>query len=170
MPHSTELGIPEILAANIFIGIGGLSVVGRIVLGSASDRIGNRSTLIVCFALATAALAWLLVAKEMWMLYLFAAVFGFAYGGFIAVQSPWVAELFGLCSHGALLGTIAFVITIGGAVGPVVAGGIFDITGSYNPAFLICGALGVIGLILILLVTPVTGRSTHHSRKSNQLH
>ena len=154
IPHAIEVGIPVYEAPNIFISIGGLSIIGRIVMGGTSDKISSRLALIISFVVATAALAWLLVAKEMWMLYLFAAVFGFAYGGFIAVQSPWVAELFGLSSHGTILGVIVFVSTIGGAVGPVAAGGIFDIRGNYDLAFSACTAMSVIGLILTALLTP----------------
>ncbi len=156
VPHSTELGISATAAASIFVAIGGLSIVGRVVMGSTSDRIGSKSALIICFILATAALTWLLVAEEMWMFYLFAVVFGFAYGGLVAVQSPLVADLFGLSSHGVIFGVITFILGIGGAVGPVLAGSIFDITGSYNPAFLVCSALSVISLILALCLAPAT--------------
>ena len=154
IPHATEVGISTAAAANIFIAIGGLSIVGRIAIGSASDRIGSKSGLIICFILTTAALAWLLVAKEMWMLYLFAAVFGFAYGGIIAMHSPLVAELFGLRSHGAIFGIVIAAFTFGGAIGPILAGGIFDIRGSYYWAFLTCTAISVIGLVLTTLLKP----------------
>ena len=154
IPHATEVGISTAAAANIFIGIGGLSIAGRITLGSASDRIGSKSGLIICFILTTAALAWLLVAKEMWMFYLFAAVFGFAYGGIVAMQSPLVANLFGLRSHGAIFGITISAFTFGGAIGPVLAGGIFDIRGSYYWAFLACIVISVIGLVLTTLLKP----------------
>lgn len=153
--HAIGLEISATVAANIFIAIGGLSVVGRIALGSVSDRIGNRTVIIASFALMTAALAWLLVAKEVWMLFLFAAAFGFAYGGLVATQSPLVADLFGMSSHGVILGVIVFIITTGAAVGPAMAGGIYDITGGYTPAFLVCGAFSLAGIILILLLRPI---------------
>ena len=72
-------------------------------------------------------------------------------------MSPLVADLFGLSSHGTILGVTSFSGTIGGAIGPVVAGGIFDVTGSYGPAFLVCAVVSVVGLMLILLLKP-TGR------------
>ncbi|MFC1932681.1 MFS transporter [Chloroflexota bacterium] len=155
VPHAIGLGISASVAANIFIAIGGPSVVGRIAMGSAADRIGNRAILIICFALMTATLAWLLVAKEMWMLYLFAGVFGFTYGGLVAAQSSVVADLFGISSHGVILGIIVFGVTTGGAVGPVLAGAIFDVTGSYNPAFLVCSAFSIAGTIMVLLLRPI---------------
>ena len=154
VPHATELGISATVAANILVAIGGLSIVGRIVIGSTSDRIGSRLALIIGFILMTAALGWLLVADEMWKFYLFAAVFGFAYGGLGSMQSPLAAELFGLSAHGAILGVIIFGITIGGAIGPIMAGGIFDIRGSYDLAFLVCIIISIIGLVLTALLTP----------------
>jgi len=82
------------------------------------------------------------------MFYLFAIIFGFGYGGVAALMSPVPAELFGLRSLGVIVGVAMFSFTVGGAIGPVLAGSIFDITGSYQLAFLICAGVSVIGLIL----------------------
>jgi OFA family oxalate/formate antiporter-like MFS transporter len=71
------------------------------------------------------------------MLYLFAAMYGFSHGGFFIVLSPLLADLFGLSSHGAIFGGVFLSATAGGAVGPMLAGRIFDVTGSYQLAFLI---------------------------------
>lgn len=167
VPHATELGISPIAAANIFAAIGGLGIVGRIVMGSASDRIGSRPALIICFVLLTAALAWLLVARELWVLHLFAIVFGFGYGGMSALMPPTVVELFGLRSHGVVLGVITFITTAGGAIGSLMAGSVFDITGSYRVAFLICAALSIIGIILsALLRLPSSRGGANATRKS----
>ncbi len=155
--HARGMGISPAAAANIFVAIGGLSLIGRIGMGSAGDRIGNKSVIIINFVLMAAALAWLLIAKEMWMLILFAGAFGFAYGGLVAAQSPIIADLFGISSHGVILGVIVSIITIGAAIGPVMAGAIFDFTESYFPAFLVCVAFSIIGLILTLFLKPIAG-------------
>ena len=152
VPHAIGLGISTASAALILAVIGGLSTVGRVIMGSASDRIGNKLALIICFAFISVALFWLLAARESWMLYLFAGMFGFGYGGIAALTSPVVAELFGLSSHGVLLGCMMICAESGSAIGPVVTGHIFDVTSSYNLAFLIYAIIGVIGLILILLL------------------
>jgi MFS family permease len=65
------------------------------------------------------------------------------------------AELFGLRSQGVILGIIIFASTIGGSIGPVVAGRIFDITGSYQIAFMICVTVTIAGLILAIFIRPV---------------
>ncbi len=65
------------------------------------------------------------------------------------------ADLFGLRSHGAIIGVVAFSGTIGGAIGPVLAGRIFDITGSYQMAFLISAAIALLGAVLAVLQRPI---------------
>ena len=79
-------------------------------------------------------------------------IFGFAYGGW-AVQLPaLVADYFGLRATGAILGFMLFVVSFGTAGGPLVAGRIFDITGAYYYAILMCIALSVVALIVAFWV------------------
>jgi MFS family permease len=157
--HATGLGISALSAANILAIIGGGSLVGRITLGSVADRIGNKLALIICFILMSVALVWLTVIMEAWMFYLFAAFFGMGYGGISALKSPVIADLFGLKAHGVILGLAYFSDSVGGVIGPVLAGWIFDITGSYQWAFLISLALTIIGIMLSSLLKPIRGRS-----------
>ena len=155
--HATDLRISQTIAANILVFIGGLSIAGRVIMGSAGDRIGNKRAVTIVLILVTASLFWLLITKEVWMFFLFAAIFGFGYGGFAGLLSPIVAELFGLSSLGAILGGLFFGITIGGAIGPLLAGYIFDTAGSYNLAFLIYGIVSIIATVLTILLKPTRG-------------
>jgi MFS family permease len=149
------LGISPISAANILATLGGLSIAGRIVLGRAADRFGNRQVFIIGFILMAAALFWLAPARQLWGLCLFAAVFGFAFGGCATSEAPLVAGLFGLSSHGLILGVINLLgFTFGAAIGPFVAGYISDTTGSYQLAFILAGAVSVAGLISTVLLSP----------------
>ena len=88
------------------------------------------------------------------MLYLFGAIIGFSMGGWLPVHSLVVAELFGLSSHGVILGFTMLSVTMGLGVGSFLAGKIFDIMGSYSWAFLISALAMVIALILALLLKP----------------
>jgi len=153
--HAIGLGISATGAANIVAFIGGGGTIGRIALAGAGDRIGTRSAMIIGFILMTASFFWVMTAKEVWMLYLFGAAFGFASHGPIAVMPPLIAELFGLGSLGILLGIVNAAGAIGEGAGPVLTGGIFDITGSYQWAFMLCAAIGIIGIILGSLLTPI---------------
>ena len=154
-PHAIDLGIPTINAASIISIIGGVSMVGRFVMGSAGDRIGNKLAMIVCFVVLLVSLLWLQLANELWMLYLFAVVYGFAHGGFFALISPTVAGLFGTRSHGVILGIVLCSGTLGGASGSVLAGHIFDITNSYQLVFSILVVFSIIGLILTTLLKSI---------------
>jgi len=153
--HATGLGISAASATVILATLGGVSIAGKVAMGGIADKIGNKLTLIICFILMATALIWLMAIQEVWMFYLFAAIFGFAYGGLATLMSPVVAELFGLSSHGIILGVVFASDSVGGAIGSVLAGGIFDISGSYQWAFLICVAISAIGIVLTLFLSPM---------------
>lgn len=155
VPHAIGMGIPATSAANILAAMGITVIVGRVALGSVADRIGDRNAFIIGFILMLACLLWLIFASQMWMFYLFAAVFGFAHGGMGASESPLVAGLFGLRSHGLILGAFGLGLTSGAAVGPLLAGYIFDVTGSYHVSFLIFAAAAAFGVILSVILVPI---------------
>lgn len=159
VPYATDLGISSINAVNTLAILGGLTIVGNIIAGSAGDRIGNRRVLIICFILMMGAVFWLVRATEVWMFFLFAGIFGFAHGGFVTSESPIIAQLFGLRAHGLIFGVLGIGFTIGAAVGPLLTGYMFDVNGDYRLAFLVCASIGIIGLILTLLLKPIKGTS-----------
>ncbi len=155
VPHARDLGLAPAYAAGVLSTIGGVSIVGRIVMGSANDRIGGKRALLICIIMLFCSFVWLQLASTAWMLFLFAVIYGFAHGGFFTVVSPMVAEWFGTGSHGMLFGIVLFCGTLGGSVGPLVAGRIFDVTGSYQMVFLILTGLTVIGFALMMRLRPV---------------
>jgi MFS family permease len=159
VPHARDIGIAPKAAAGLLSTIGGVSMIGRFATGNAIDRIGNRLSMIFSFLLLVAVLLWLQMADALWMLYLFAAAYGFAHGGFFTAVSPIIAEYFGLCSHGLLFGVAVFAITIGGFIGPILTGYIFDLTGSYRLAFWACIGAAVMGLGLMVSLGPVRPRA-----------
>ena len=150
VPHAMDIGHPATTAAGILSTIAGASMIGRLLIGIVADRAGNRTCMIGCFTLLILAFLWLQLVNELWMLYLFAVVYGIGHGGHFTLISPLVAEHFGIRSHGVLFGIVLFAGTVGGAVGPILAGHLFDITGSYGGAFWICVAFGTTGLGLLL--------------------
>jgi MFS family permease len=153
--YATGQGISSSRAVGIMAFLGAAGIAGRIIMGILADRIGNKRAMVLSAALMMLALFWLLVAKDLCMLFLFGIAFGFGHGGISTMESPIVANFFGMHSHGVILGLVFFVDTVGGAIGPFLAGYIFDVTGSYSLAFLLCAILGVINLIAILLLRPL---------------
>jgi MFS family permease len=150
--HAAEMGLSPGRAAKILATIGGFSIAGKLIMGKLTDIFGSRAVFLAGFILMSTALLWLIGARTAWALYLFAALFGIAYGGGVTAESPLVAFLFGLKAHGALLGLISFGFSLGGALGPWITGHIFDVSGNYRTAFIVCSILSVTGLFLTVLL------------------
>ena len=156
-PYVINIGIPVILAASVVSIIAMSSVAGMFFIGFISDRTGPRLSLTACLIVLTLALIWLLFAREVWMLYLFAVIFGFAYGGIDPTFMLIAAEAFGLVSLGITAGILNFSVNIGGAVGPLLAGSIFDVTASYHLAFVICVILSALATFMSLFLLKTDG-------------
>jgi MFS family permease len=158
VPHVRDSGIPPIQAAGVLSTIGAVSMLGRFVSGLVIDHRGSQTVMGVCFLLLLGDLVWLQFAHRLWMIYLFGVIYGLAHGGFFTAISPLVAEWFGIHSHGTLFGIVVCFGTTGGAVGPLLAGHLFDLSGSYQSTFRILTAMALIAWGLLLSLRPVKGR------------
>ena len=156
-PWAQDLGISAGKSAIILAIIGATSVISRIIIGGASDKFGLKPSLIIGLIFMIISLLWVQIAQVPWMFYLFGILFGIAYGGIIALLVLAAAELFGLHSMGVILGTITFAYTLGGATGPIVSGYLFDLLGSYRPAFFIAAFVAIVS-ISFALVLKLPGR------------
>jgi MFS family permease len=147
---ATDIGIPALQAAGYLGIIGVVSIAGRLLMGSMSDRIGTYHSLIICGVFLLAALAVLFLNTSPMGFLLFAVLFGFAYGGEIPQLPMLIAEIFGVRAMASLMGIAIFISMFGAALGPWVGGKVFDLTHNYRYAFAIAAALGVIRLVLIV--------------------
>jgi MFS family permease len=150
--YATDLGISSSGAATIMAISGGAGIVGQIGFGSISDRIGNRNAFLIGLVLIVMAILTLILARELWVFFVFAILLGIASGDCATQESPITAWLFGMASHGLIFGVFSFSFTIGAAIGPLVFGYIFDTTGSYQYAFLVSAALAILAVMLGLFL------------------
>jgi MFS family permease len=155
VPHATDRGVASAVAATLLSTIGAVSIAGRLTIGTLIDRLGGKRSLTICYLILMASLVLLQSASASWMLFLFAAVYGFAHGGFFTVMSPTLAEFFGTGSHGVIFGIVLFSGTIGGAAGPLLAGRVYDMTGSYDVVFLTLSGACLFGLLLMFALRPL---------------
>ena len=149
VPHAVDLGLERAAAAGLLSAVGGASMLARVAIGGAIDRVGGRRALLAAYAVLLASFAWLQFAQAPWALYAFAALYGFAHGGFFTATSPTVAEMFGTRAHGVLFGTVLFFGSLGGALGPIAAGAAYDATSSYRAAFAVLALLAAAGFALV---------------------
>ncbi|MEW6663702.1 MAG: MFS transporter [Thermodesulfobacteriota bacterium] len=134
-PHVQDLGFSLTVGAHLIALISAFSVLGRIGMGRVADRIGNRPALVVSFAATAGILFWGLAAHHLWMLYVFALVFGLAWGSQAVLRFAVTSEAFGLSSLGLLMGVLSFSESMAAMFGSYIAGDIFDRFGTYAPAF-----------------------------------
>ena len=159
VPHATDMGIPAAEAAAVLSLIGGANIAGRVLMGRVSDRIGRKVTAIICALLQAGAMIWLIWSHDLWMLYLFALVYGFSYGGLTPPMTALISETFGLRNIGVILGLLEIGWGIGSAIGPAAGGFIFDISNSYSMAFLIGAVVMLIATLLIALIRREANRN-----------
>ena len=152
--HAMDLGIPATEAASVISVASGVCIFGRVIIGVIGDRYGYKPTFMVCLIMASIGFVLLIVATSLWMLYLFAGIFGLGLWSSGGLVPPLIAELFGLKSHGAIYGSIYISGATGGAFGPVVVGYVFDVTGGYVPAFALCLIISIFSLLALVALKP----------------
>jgi MFS family permease len=162
VPYATDAGISSTRAATILSAIGIVSIGAKLVIGNLGDKIGNIKANIIALFLLCLSFIWLLFSTELWMFYIFACIFGVAYGGYAALQSPLIAEFFKLRAHGTIFGLAMFGAFSGGGLGSLVAGEVFDVNGSYSPAFIVCAIIGMISLAFAIYLTASRRSSTSY--------
>ena len=155
VPRAIDTGIDPFHAAGIISLGGGASLLGRIAIGGASDRFGIKRCMLLEIGLISISVFWLVIAGDLWMFYAFTIVHGIGYGGLSALQALIVADLFGLRAAGMIVGNVSFAFTIGGAIGPFLAGYVFDIMHSYTPTFLSNAILMTFCFVVGYLIKPI---------------
>ena len=162
VPYATDIGISAMKAATLLSVIGGSSILGRLLIGRVSDTIGRKKTAIACALLTAGAMIWLVGSHELWMLYLFAAVFGFSYGGVDTSVGALIGDTFGVHRIGIIIRTLSASWALGGAIGPTIGGLVYDSSNNYSAAFAIGILLMTIVILLLASIRPKTNERTPH--------
>jgi MFS family permease len=114
----------------------GFGIVSRLVSGAICDRIGGLRTLLLGSALQGVALLLFLPFDSLASLYVISALFGLFQGGIVPSYAIIVREHFSPREAGARTGTVLMFTLLGMALGGWMSGKVFDLTGSYDAAFI----------------------------------
>lgn len=165
--HATDLKVPAASAVGIVSVYGIFQIIGMNVLGHTADKTSNKKAMLIACILMTISFIWLIfVARNIPTFYIFAAIMGFAAGSMQIIFSPMLAEIFGLKSHGIILGYVSFVACWGAASGAFVAGYIYDVNHSYTLAFIIGTILAAGSVLTTLYIRPLAGKIFKDSQPS----
>ena len=149
VPYATDQGIAKGWAEWSLVLYGATSIAGRFSFGWLSDRTREKkNALYPACAFLMVSIFILIFVREVWSLMVFAAIFGFGFAAYGPVIPAVCAEVFGKGSMGVIFGAVTTGGAMGGALGPVVAGFIFDQTGSYTGAWILAIACVAVSTIL----------------------
>ncbi len=138
----------------------GLGVVSRLGSGFIADRIGGLPTLLLGSALQCLSLIFYLPFDGLTSLYIVSALFGLSQGGIVPSYALVVREYFPARQAGARVSLVLMASVAGMAIGGWMSGAIYDLTGSYQAAFLngIAWNLLNMGIALWLLMGRLRAR------------
>jgi len=122
-----------------------------------SDRIGRESTMTIGTIIGISGIVALMLIKDTshpWMLYYYAAAFGFSIGMVSPTIAAAATDIFQGQKVGTIIGFIWFGFSVGGTIGPWLGGWIFETTGSYLIAFLVAIVLFAVSCAAIWLAEP----------------
>jgi len=158
-----DLGYGPARGAEMLALMMGFGIASRIAAGFIADRIGGVATLLIGSMLQAVALFLYLWFDGLVSLYVISALFGLFQGGIVPMYAIIVREYFAPREAGTRLGIVLMAALFGMALGGWLSGAIFDLTGSYQAAFLngiLWNALNV-SIMLWLLLRPGRRRLAH---------
>jgi len=131
-----DLGYGTAIGAQMLSVMLACGIVSRLASGWISDRIGGVATLLLGSALQGVALTLYLFFDGLLSLYIISALFGLFQGGIVPSYAIIVREYFPSSEAGTRVGLVLMATLFGMALGGWMTGAIFDLTGSYQAAFL----------------------------------
>jgi MFS family permease len=153
VPFLTGIGYSPTLAAEILGAMFVFSAIGSFAMGAFADQIGGRATLSLVFFTGAIGIAALLGASHLIAVAAFVVIFGLVRETHVLPIA--ITESFGAKRLGTLLGLLALFTTFGFAAGPVIAGRIFDRTGSYTGALLLFITLAAVSMLAMRATLPL---------------
>jgi MFS transporter, OFA family, oxalate/formate antiporter len=149
-----DIGLSMKSALTALSVLGGFSALGRLVMGSISDHIGRKTTLAINLGVQAFSWFWIMSTNTSWMLVLFSALFGLSYGGVSAVWPAITGDYFGRLKAASIIGAIFTIAGPASAIGPLLGGTIYDLTRSYQMAFLLGALTNLVAFILVFKAKP----------------
>ena len=150
MPYLGSIGISRARAGLVAAAIPVISVVGRIFLGWLGDIFDKRYVISLAFGFMGAGMVAFCFAQVEWSLFLFLLFFPPSFGGMMVLRGATLREYFGKDSFGKMIGIVMGSASVGGIIGPTLAGWVFDSLGSYYFIWLALSGLAAVAVILAL--------------------
>jgi MFS family permease len=136
----------------VYIVMTAVSTITRFAVPVIADKVGSKWAMGICFTMQTAPVLILLVAQDAWAFYLFAVLFGIGLGGEMSAFPIINRQYYGDAPSGTTYGWQTLGGGIGMALGPLLGGYFWDLTGGYNAAVVLSFSLSLVGVISIAVL------------------
>jgi MFS family permease len=154
--YAEDAGYSGVFAVSVFA-LFGVAMLSGQLSGVISDRIGREKTMFLSSAAALIGLSALIAVRDTsqpWLLYIYAITFGYGAGLSTVVLFAGAADIFYGTHFGTASGMLLTGMGLGGAIGPWLGGYLYDITGSYDHAFILCIVCIVLGSVSYWIAAP----------------
>lgn len=146
-----ELAFPYEAATRLITVIGITAMVGKLVLGPLSDKVGRIKVMLLCAVLIGAGSLGMAYSRGSTLI-LVTAIFGLGYGAVWSMYAASASDYFSRENAGSIVGLWTVYLGIGSMLAPIIAGWIADTTNTLAWSFVLAMAGAVISLILLLLL------------------
>ena len=159
--HLTNEGISVGKAAVGLSLVAAAGMIGKFVMGFLAERISSRYALMIDLAgQATFLITMLYVGLTPWLMWIIMPLFGFFLGAFGALFQLIVQDAFGIKNFGGIMGIINITMVVSFGLGPILAGITFDMTGSYDLAFIMVAGFFLAGALALTQARTPIGATT----------
>ncbi|RPJ19702.1 MAG: MFS transporter [Desulfobacteraceae bacterium] len=159
MPYLSSLGIPRSTSGAVAAALPLVSIAGRFGFGWWGDRFDKRIVMAATFFMMSAGAFAFCYVHSTGILLLFLLLFAPGFGGSMVLRGSILQEYFGMAYFGKMIGIVMGSASIGGIIGPTLAGWAFDTIGSYTLVWYgLCGISGA-AIFLIMKIKPAVSAS-----------
>jgi MFS family permease len=152
MPYLSSLGLPRVTAGLVAGTIPLSSIIGRFGFGWLGDVFDKGYVMAWTFCIISLGMLAFCYVQVIWIAFVFLLLFSPGYGGSMVLRGAILREYFGRNSFGKMIGITMGSASIGGIIGPTVAGWVFDTFGSYNLIWLVFCGLSSLAIHLVLKI------------------
>ena len=154
VPHLQNVGFSAVHAGLAVAAYGALQVPGRFFFGYVADFLGRKRAYIACFLAQGVGLIIFahVTSERAWMLALFYPFYVFGHGLYVVLFMTLIADYFGSARFSTIRGLAMMTQMPFGVAFPIIAGTVFDRTGTYQGIFMIFGGLVMVSALCVALV------------------
>ena len=159
VPYLESVEVSSTLAATVVTGVTVSSLIGRLGFGLVGDFANKRYLITIGITLQTIGVFILsFVTKDrIWLIVPYLLTYAPGFGATVPLRLALIADYFGSRNYGTIMGIMTLISMAGGLASPIIAGWIFDTTGSYQLAWQLFALITIPAIPLKLLSkAPVT--------------